>query len=334
MSPKISVLMPVFNGAQYLRSAIDSVRSQTFENWELLCIDDGSSDCSREIVKSISHLDARVQLVALEHQGIVPALNEGVRRSHAEFIARLDSDDLASPDRFAQQLDWLAIHPNLAMIGGGYETIDVDNNVWKVQQPSSSPSETKQALLQNNCMAHSAVMVRRSVLAKFSGPYRSHFPLAEDYDLWLRISEEHELGNCPSVVLKYRRDLQNVSPARIIQQTLSTLAVQHSHQCRLRGESDPAERWHEVDFATLVSLGISPNVVKAAIRRILLSEARLTAKHGFSAKSQELLKVAHQYWPADEGVLSMLDYLWRRTKTRFTSVSKNLPPRERCEKVA
>jgi len=317
MTPTISVVMPVFNASRYLASAIESVRQQSFSDWELLCIDDGSSDGSRELVQDFVSRDSRIRLVACPHRGIVATLNEGVRLCRAEFIARLDADDLALPNRFQLQLDYLRRAPTLAMMGGAYQTIDAGDCVWKTQYPPQSSAEIRLALQHSNCIAHSSVMIRREILERFQGPYRAHFPLAEDYDLWLRMAAEYAIGSCPAIILQYRRDLETTKPERIVQQTLSTLGVQLSNIFRTNGDPDRAADWKQLDQATLLSEGLSQSSVHKSIRRALLSEARLARKYGFKNKAAQLIEFATRYQPKLEGLLPQLDFQWRRARAWF-----------------
>ena len=317
MSPVISVVMPVYNAAKYLVAAIESVRRQSFSSWELLCVDDGSTDGSLEIVRNFATCEPRVRLIACPHRGIVATLNQGVEHCRGEFIARLDADDLALPDRFQIQFDCLRSNPTLAMISGGYQTIDADDRVWKIQLPPSTPSEIREALHRSNCIAHSSVMIRRNVLERFSGPYRSHFPLAEDYDLWLRIVREYDIGSCPDIILQYRRDFATTKPERIVQQTLSTLGAQLSHGFRMNGAPDRATQWKELDESTLLNEGLSQSSLHASIRRVLLSEARLARRHGFKLQATRLIEFASRYHPKQEGFLPQLDFQWRRVRARF-----------------
>lgn len=317
MIPAISVVMPVYNAAKYLVAAIESVRRQSFSSWELLCVDDGSSDRSLEIVQNYVACEPRVRLVACPHRGIVATLNQGVELCRGEFIARLDADDLALPDRFQIQFDYLRNHPSLAMISGGYQTIDADDRVWKTQLPPLTSSEVREALHHSNCIAHSSVMIRREILERFPGPYRSHFPLAEDYDLWLRIVAEYDIGSSPDIVLQYRRDFATTKPERVVQQTLSTLGVQLSHGFRLNGTPDRAAEWQELDESTLLNEGLSQSSLHASIRRVLLAEARLARKHGFKLQAVRLIEFALRYQPKQEGFLPQLDFQWRRVRARF-----------------
>ncbi len=317
MTPAISVVMPVFNASRYLASAIESVRQQSFLDWELLCIDDGSTDGSLEIVKEFASRDPRIRLIACAHRGIVATLNEGVGLCRAEFIARLDADDLALPNRFQLQLDCLQRSPTLAMMCGAYQTIDANDRVWKTQIPPQSSAGIRVALQHSNCIAHSSVMMRRGVLESFQGPYRDYFPLAEDYDLWLRMAAGYEIGSSPELVLQYRRDLETTKPERIVQQTLSTLGVLLSNNFRSNGDPDRAIDWKQLDHVTLLSEGLSRPCIDRSIRRALFSEARLARKHGFKTQAVQLIEFATRYQPRHEGILPQLDFQWRRARARF-----------------
>ncbi|MDZ4847746.1 MAG: glycosyltransferase [Pirellulaceae bacterium] len=315
--PTISVLMPVYNTAKYLAAAIESVRQQSFTDWELFCVDDGSSDESLDIIRDYVALDSRIRLVACPHRGIVDTLNHGVELCRSEFVARLDADDISLPNRFQIQLSYLRNHPNVAVVAGAYETIDGQGRVWKSQGDAQTSEAVRVALQNCNCIAHSSVMIRREILDQFQGPYRSFFPFAEDYDLWLRIAAQHEIVNGGDSVLQYRRELKATRPERIVQQTLSTLAAQVSNRCLNAAISDPAPQWSGVDVPMLLNLGLSKSAVHASLRRALLSEARLARKAGFHAQSDRLLEFCSNYQPEHDGLLTHIDYLWRIARVRF-----------------
>ncbi|PQO46797.1 glycosyltransferase [Blastopirellula marina] len=319
MKPSISVLMPIYNAEAYLASAIESVRRQTFEAWELLCLDDGSTDGSQNVVQRFAHSDRRIRRIALEHQGIVAALNHGVQSAQGEFIARLDADDIALPNRFAMQLEFLKRRPDVDLVGGCYQTIDGNGDLGKIQTLPQGYADVAAALRKSNCIAHPAVMIRRLVLDRFAGPYREFFPLAEDYDLWLRMSKRCRLENLPDVVLQYRRDFANPRPARTARQAISTLAVLYAHaqECGEPGsEVSPSTPFDE---SGLISLGCPLERIHAAVRKALLSEARATAKAGFPDQAKLLIGEAKRYAPRVTQWRDCLDYAWKIAQVKMAA---------------
>lgn len=329
MNPLVSVVLPFHDTAAWLVEAVESIRSQTYDRWELLCIDDGSTDGSADIVARFARFDPRIRLVRLPRGGIVAALNHGIRAARGEFVARMDGDDVALPRRLELQVARLRADRSLAAVGGAFHLIDVRGAVWKTQRPPTVPAQVSRALERGNCLCHSSMLVRRSALAGCDGPYRGQFPLAEDYDLWLRLAERSGIGTVPEVVQAYRRDLAALQPARIARQAVAALGAWHAATARRAGREDPADAWHEADRETLERAGIPAARQARAIRRVLLAEARLARKRGFAESSRALARHAAALAPRGEGLVARLDYAWRAARVLLPS-RRGRPGNERA----
>jgi glycosyltransferase involved in cell wall biosynthesis len=199
--PRVSVVIPVFNGERHIRESLDSLIAQTFADFEIVVVDDGSTDNSVAIVNSYG--DPRIRLTRHDRNLGVPATrNEGVAVALGEYVAFLDCDDVALPHRLAKQVACLDADPDLAMVGSWVEIIDNDSrstgDVWKYAATSEI---IKPLLLFQNTFAQSTVMMRKSVLPD---PLYGEFPQAEDYDLWIRIASSHKVMNIQEVLAKYR----------------------------------------------------------------------------------------------------------------------------------
>jgi glycosyltransferase involved in cell wall biosynthesis len=208
-SPEISVLMPVFNTEQYLKSAIDSILNQTFQDFEFVIINDGSTDSSEEII--LSYSDSRIKYYKnTENIGIVATRNKGIDLCTGRFIAILDSDDIALPERLQKQWNFLNANPELAMLGGAMELIDSENQHIKIVRTDSPSHLIKTKLFFENRFVHSTVFIRRSILAEFrySADYKFY---AEDYFLWSQIVFKYPVANLPEVFVKYRVHQQSMS---------------------------------------------------------------------------------------------------------------------------
>jgi glycosyltransferase involved in cell wall biosynthesis len=201
--------MPVHNGARFLRLAIESVLAQTFRDFELLVVDDGSSDESVSIVRGFS--DARVRSVAGHgRRGLVGTLNLGLQLATGQYVARLDHDDLAHADRLAKQVAWLDQKPSVALVGSLARLIDEQGrHVGTVRRPVSEIGIRWYSLIENP-LIHSTVMFRLEVVRAIGG-YDETLPLAEDYDLWTRLLQQHPVENLPDCLVDYRR-----SPASVM----------------------------------------------------------------------------------------------------------------------
>lgn len=198
--PKVSVIMPVYNGERYLCEAIDSVLAQTFGDFELLIINDGSTDRSMEVVDGYN--DSRMQLIQnSEGKGVVGARNTGIAHAVGDYIAMMDCDDVSFPTRLEEQVGFLDRNPDFGMVGAWAEAIDEDSrSIGTLMEYNAPPEAIPSLLLFNNYFIQSAVLIRKSALPE--GNYLIY--LAEDYDLWVRIAERSRVWNLQEVLLKYR----------------------------------------------------------------------------------------------------------------------------------
>lgn len=201
--PRLSVILPVYNGRDYLAQAIDSVLSQSFRDLELIIIDDGSTDGSAALIEKLE--DPRIRFYKQPNRGLAATLNRAISLVRGEYIARQDQDDISLPSRFAKQVDFLDTNGDVGMLGT-YAEIWVGNarSDRHLKHPIDN-AELKFALLFDNYFVHSSVMIRRDVLAEVGGysedPARQP---PEDYELWSRVMKRYRLANLPDVLLAYR----------------------------------------------------------------------------------------------------------------------------------
>jgi len=237
-SPAISVLMPVWHAVRFLPAALDSVLAQTFTDFELIAIDDGTSDGSAEVLAAFAARDSRVRVVRQENRGIVASLNHALELARAPFVARMDHDDVSRPDRFAKQIAYLRQHPEIAAVSGAMDVVDQDGTYLRTDEFPTLPAAVEIELLYRNCICHPAVMARTEALRK-AGGYRKNAQFAEDYDLWLRLSESGQIANLPDVLLSYRLHPVRMSSRGYIVQELAVLAARGAARERRRGNPDP-----------------------------------------------------------------------------------------------
>lgn len=209
--PLVSVLLPVFNGERYLRAALDSVLAQTFSDFELLLLDDGSTDRTLAIARSYARLDPRVRVHTRGNRGLVATLNELLALARGEFAARMDADDVCLADRLERQVAWLRAHPRVVCVGGDHELIDErGRRLTTVRTLLHDAEIQQQALRGHGSICHPSAMMRTEALRRIGG-YRAEFYPAEDLDLWLRLGEVGELANLRGAVLRYRLHTQSIS---------------------------------------------------------------------------------------------------------------------------
>jgi glycosyltransferase involved in cell wall biosynthesis len=237
-SPTVSVLIPVWHAVRFLPAALESILAQTFPDFEVIAIDDGTSDGSADVLAAFAARDHRVRVVRQENQGIVASLNRALGLARGAFIARMDHDDVSRPDRFAKQIAFLRQHPEVDLVSGAMDVIDQDGNYLRTEVPPTLPAALASELLYRNCICHPAVMARTEALRKVGG-YRKNAQLAEDYDLWLRLSEVGQVANLPDVLLSYRLHPVRMSTQGYLVQELAVLAARGAARQRRRGNPDP-----------------------------------------------------------------------------------------------
>lgn len=203
--PLVSVLMPVYNASRFLREAVDSVLAQTYPAFELIAIDDASTDDSYAQLVQYAARDARVRVFRQPRNlGIVAARNRAFAEAHADarYYAILDSDDVALPERLAQQVAFLEAHPDHALVGGHTLIIDERSREIGIRHYPTDYASICRTITRYNPIAQPAVMLRRSMLEP--APYHPDFPRCQDYELWLRLASQHPIANLDRPVLRYR----------------------------------------------------------------------------------------------------------------------------------
>lgn len=190
-TPQISVLMSVYNGERFLTAAMESILTQTFRDFEFIIINDGSTDASAAIIAGFD--DPRIRVVTQKNQGLVMALNTGVEQARGSYIARMDADDLAAPERLAAQLEYLEAHPDCSLLATRVAIIDdagLPQPDWAEDAACLTPAQIRAYLPTSNCLAHPSIMAPATVLKAYR--YR---PItgSEDYDLWLRLAADGKM---------------------------------------------------------------------------------------------------------------------------------------------
>ena len=208
---KVSVLMPVYNAELYLAEAIESILSQNYEDWELIILNDGSTDRSEEIV--LSYQDDRIKYAKnTENRGLIYTRNKLIESATGEYIAFLDSDDISYAERLSTQVMFLDNNPDYGVCGTWAYMIDDEGKVIQKMNLPSDYEYIRCTLLFNNVFTQSSIMIRRQILLLHS--YSDHFDLAEDYDLWCRLSSVCKVKNLPEHLTKYRWHETNISKSK------------------------------------------------------------------------------------------------------------------------
>lgn len=200
---KVSVIMPVYNGEKYLADSIESILNQSYADFEFIIIDDASTDNSYKIISG--YQDRRIKLLSNDPNiGQTITLNKGIQVSASGFIARMDQDDIALPQRLKLQLDFLIRHPEIALVGSSATIINGLGKKIGLWPSVREEGQLRIEVLFNNPIAHSSVMLRREALAS-AGYYSEDFIFAQDYDLWSRMLIcGYRITNMPEPLISFR----------------------------------------------------------------------------------------------------------------------------------
>jgi glycosyltransferase involved in cell wall biosynthesis len=236
-SPVISVVMSVYNGEKYLRGAVDSILNQSFKDFEFIIINDGSNDGSFEVVLEYQACDRRIVIINQNNIGLTGSLNRGIRLSRCEYIARQDADDVSMADRLEKQLGFLKSHPQVAVVGCFGEMFNNEGVVSPIGNLKLSSRGVKKYLPRRNPLMHGSVMMRKSCLEK-AGFYRGFFRHAQDYDLWLRLSERFDLAILPESLYRYRVSTDAISVSKFLIQKQYADIARRLHKERLASGKD------------------------------------------------------------------------------------------------
>jgi hypothetical protein len=239
MTIRVSVAMPVRDGGPWVREAVDSVLAQDFGAFELIAVDDGSTDDTPAILAEAAARDARVRVLRPQGRGLVAALTCAVAAAQGDYLARLDADDVAAPGRLGRQLAVMEARPALGLLGSWADKIDRHGAPIGRLTPETDPHELVALLARTNPFIHSSLMLRTDLVRRLGG-YRAAFEAAEDYDLWLRIAEVAEVANLPEPLIRYRWHPGNVTSRKEVRQCFSVRLAQRAAAARRAGRPDPA----------------------------------------------------------------------------------------------
>lgn len=234
--PIVSVIMPVYNCDAFIAEAIESILHQTFHEFELIIIDDCSTDNTLKVIESFR--DKRILLIKKEkNTGYVESLNMAIKISQGKFLARMDGDDISIPDRLAKQVEFLNDNPDVVVCGSWYQLLQSGETV-------SNPVENEDiriALLDYCALGHPTIMIRKDFLVRHNLFYKPAYRPAEDYELWTRVSTIGKMANIPEVLLRYRSHERQVSVLEKTDQLDHSLLCKASMLCHPLPEFTPAD---------------------------------------------------------------------------------------------
>lgn len=236
--PLVSVLLPAYNAGGYLQDAVDSILGQSYGHFELLLLDDGSTDGS---IQRLIFDDKRVSVIHKDNTGLADTLNAGIRLATGQLIARMDSDDIAQPDRFERQVAHLTTHKSVVLLGTQIRRFR-DDRTLAVSRFPTHHTEIVEALARGeHAMCHPSIMARATAIEKV-GDYWEH-GVAEDWDLFLRMSEHGRIANLPDVHLNYRFHGSgiNAGSMQAVRRNILLATTNHERRAQNLDNLDPTE---------------------------------------------------------------------------------------------
>jgi glycosyltransferase involved in cell wall biosynthesis len=265
----VSVLLPVYNAGPALGRAIESILAQDDPDFELILIDDGSTDVSRELIRDYARRDERIRPVLHErNMGLAGTLNEGIELASNPLVARMDQDDESLPNRLRVQAAFMERRPGVAVAGSWVYHMGAKRRFDRLVEFPTEPDQIRAQLPRENCIYHPSVMFRRDEILALGG-YRPEFKNAEDYDLWLRVSKVHDLAVIPEPLLRYRFSVHGMTLSRKWEQLYFVYLAQAANaddevpldEARRAAEKELAEtdrEWFLVQSATgtMTELGV------------------------------------------------------------------------------
>lgn len=225
-NPKISVLMGVYNAEEDLKSSIESILNQTYEDFELIIINDGSTDSSREIIEAYAQKDARIHLVNQENMGLTKALNKGIAVSRGKYIARQDADDVSYPHRLKKQIDLMESNEAIVLSGSNCDDLYADGSTG--EWGAYAPDELQKVVFLKTPFAHSTIMMRADICKELGG-YDENFKTSQDMELWMRFAKKGMLAMIEEPLIQRKIVAGSISQKRRWRQFYDAFKARWKH---------------------------------------------------------------------------------------------------------
>jgi glycosyltransferase involved in cell wall biosynthesis len=234
--------MSCYNAERWLAEAVESVLQQTFSDFEFIAVDDGSRDSTARLLSEYAAADRRLIIVKKENSGLADSLNKGIALAKGKWIARIDADDICEPSRLRRQLKHASRDDSLTVIGSGF--IEIDQNGQPLAShsyPTYHRALAKRLVRGRGFFPHSSAFFQRDAVAKIGG-YRPQIRRAEDWDLWLRLSEVGKIGCNPEPLVRVRKHPNQISHVEQgKRQFVDAIAAVTAHYLRIQGKPDPLD---------------------------------------------------------------------------------------------
>ena len=263
-TPKVSIIMAVYNGEEFLRDSILSVLNQTHKDFEFIIVNDGSSDNSLKIIEDFQKNDSRIKIVNNnQNLGLTKSLNIGFIESKGEYIARLDSGDISLPKRIEKQVNFLDVHKNIGLVGTWMYIINTKGDIIKEIKYPTEDKELKRDLINYNPFVHSSIMLRRGILPKID-IYKEEYKYAQDYNLYFELLPHISFANIPIFLVKYR-----MSP-KSITSTKNKKQMSFANRARIKAiKLGYYSKWNYVYIIKNFLISLIPTKIKFLIKKII-----------------------------------------------------------------
>ncbi|MDE2058362.1 MAG: glycosyltransferase family 2 protein [candidate division NC10 bacterium] len=294
-SPRVTVLIPVHNREQHVAAAIESILAQSFTDFELLLIDDGSTDGSVGIMRSYT-ADPRVRLACNAHNlGIPRTRNRGIDLARGEYIAMLDSDDWAYPTRLEKQVAFLDRHSDFAVVGAWATEMDENGrSLRRVKILPVLPGELQSRLLFTSCHHHSSIMARTAVLQEYR--YREQNAVCEDVDLFVRLARKYKLGNLPTILLRRRVHASGITREKAQLVKEKNLEIISAQLAELGVEFTPADLERHFLLLRMDRLASTPDRTYIEWANAWLLKLQAANQHALRYPERPLARMVGEIW--------------------------------------
>lgn len=319
-SPRVSVLLPVWNAEKFLGEALDSLAVQTFCDFEVVAVDDGSTDRSGELLRTAAARWPWVRVLSQPNGGIAAALNRAVAASRGGLIFRMDADDVSLPTRIERQVRFLDQHPEIGVCGTAIETFGAGRR--RIVRCARHNAEIRARMVFGCPIVHPSVAMRREIIVPESGPYSG---TVEDYDLWLRLARRTQFANLPAALLRYRAHSSQYSavPWEVRRE------VVWSMQARLLRTLGLCE--HELDADAHAACGlVNPagvDIDLARGERWLVRLRTTVAQSGWTARDVWRRECADAWWRLARRRAAEQCALWKYLRSPLVQFSPRLVSR-------
>ena len=230
--------MAAYNEDEWVEEAIDSILDQTFDDFEFIIVDDGSTDNTSDILASYEDEDDRIKVISQENTGLTKALNNGLDHCTGKYVARMDANDIALPKRLEKQVRFLDDHPDHAVVGTWREEFWEEQDKQRTLQYPTANEDIQRTLVRYCCLGHSTTMMRASVLKELR--YNEAYDHSQDYELWTRLGADWKLANIPEVLMRIRRIPGSVTTGKSKWKDLK-----YQSNITMKAYQNLETRWHD-----------------------------------------------------------------------------------------